>query len=299
MENEILKLFKIESNSSEVLNTEINKNMFDGGGKKVLIEENITNKIEYIYRKNKYIFYETTSDNNIYIIEMYQNDDIEQQLCINIIIDKSSRSANIENISKFKNCIKLEKENKGSYILNLAIKFIKTNKKKYNTSKITLKDNSYLFCDNNHQKIPLSIITTLSRGTTWYMRHDFIPLNSNKDNLTTEDLYKKALKNKYIVKNILLKDTQFYMYLYSSILENICNKNQNNIQKCIEQTEEKVKYYFEKYNVIYNDKPIIYFFKNELENFHEHCGNLSNFYKKYSESIGLYNFHQVTFYQTI
>lgn len=114
----------------------------------------------------------------------------------------------------------------GSNMLELAIKFIKKNKQKFNTTQIQLKDNSEKLCKNGSY-IDLALFLTLTTGHTFYGKHKFKP--SRKDDQI------KYVKNYKIIKKIKVKDVKFkeiFTELYeSNIKEKIINKFKKYIDK--------------------------------------------------------------------
>jgi hypothetical protein len=121
--------------------------------------------------------------------------------CIVIIISKSDNGnviADINNISFFGSCPHVGHmlNNGGSFLLMLAINFIRSIKNKYNIRYIQLQDNAQKSC--NKKRIKVWLLSTLKNGVPWYSEYGFKPFNTEleiKDELTNT----KLIANKHIL----------------------------------------------------------------------------------------------------
>ncbi len=167
------------------------------------------------YKNNKIRFDSLLEDDRIriFLSSKKTNDDY----CIMIIIDKTSKEAYIEGITnnKFNNCFDTPELNKGFSIMEMSIKMLKKYKDKLNINVIQLKDNSFIYC-NTEIKIWLSSLSFLQYNNTFYGRFGFIP----KD----KDEYINYKKNQKILKNRITSNLKL-----NKILEKYKNKINNEV----------------------------------------------------------------------
>lgn len=147
------------------------------------------------YDDNKYVLiYE--QDDKFHLYMLY--DDSKKNKCITIIIDQDEKNAIIENLSgDFRDCPK------GSKLLQIAIKFLKENKKEFNIKTITLTDMATKACFG--KSIIFADMFTLLYGQTWYMKHGFLP-HDTFNNILNEKQLEKAKKNKEIMEKAKISD---------------------------------------------------------------------------------------------
>ena len=175
------------------------------------------------YNNNNFTF-ENIYD-NVYILSAIDRDDE----CISITIDIEEKIAIINNINADTlKCGESIMTNQGSHLLQIAIKFIKKIKDKYNIKKIELKDNAYINCFN--KKIYLSNFLLLTRGYTFYGKYGFIPKNTKQ--------YNKQLYLIDKLKKIKVKDINFI-----KLVKNIKPKYKDNFVKYVNENQDK--YYFD------------------------------------------------------
>jgi len=189
----------------------------------------------FIYKGEEFIF---EKYGYLIMLKGYYNTGMETD-CIIIGIDEEKKIASINNISADDGliCFKQTTHKKGTFLLELAIKFVKQliKNNNINSNIIILEDNSMLICKKNN--VPLSDLKMIISGETFYSKHGFIPRNT-KDVITFN-------KNKNVLSKMKIKDFDFLKYLlkfnnnkkYSSMINFI------NINK-----ENKIGSFFEKYS---------------------------------------------------
>jgi len=259
--------------------------LFDqiGGGKKLTIE----------YNNEKIIFEESQINDNYYVL--YSLDDSEFE-CVSVIIDKTSKQAEIHGLGNYSKCIKDTNINVGSLLLRLTLKMLEKYKERFNIKYIVLTDNSLKKCDNVY--IKLSSMMILLSGHTWYGnsynlcecprnkihsefclygKYGFRPydLKTSKLELDTR-LNKKYEKNIKIMNTITISE--------ANILQYIKLTNKESIIKDVEKLLEKHPTYLLKD-----------FIKSFIHNYDNTCKYFNKFYEKLFDDIGLYNFYKNTF----
>ena len=195
------------------------------------------------YNNNNFTF-ENIYD-NVYILSAIDRDDE----CISITIDIEEKIAIINNINADTlKCGESIMTNQGSHLLQIAIKFIKKIKDKYNIKKIELKDNAYINCFD--KRIELSNMLLFTKGYTFYSKYGFTPKDSNiKSRLNKILLLINKLKVKHInfkkIYDLTKNDNDFYKIKedFKNILNNIdkyseyklvdYNKNIFNKKNCL------------------------------------------------------------------
>jgi len=192
----------------------LDKKIFMKGGsdKKYIIEYD--KKIELIFKKvNK------GPDE----FEIYLSNDIDDNSCISIQIDKKTQVASIHGISKEKvscfNHADFILKKPSNFYLEMSIKLLKKYKEKFNINKITLIDNAQIYCDKG-RKFNLSQYLLFTNGNTWYEKFGFIVKEKNKREILD--------KSKKVLKDLKIKDINFKA-IFDDIEKNekskILNKN--------------------------------------------------------------------------
>jgi len=176
------------------------------------------------YKNNKIDFESILEEDRMTIFLSSKNN--SDEYCIMIIIDKSNNIAYIEGITnnKFNNCFDTPELNKGFSIMEMSIKMLKKYKDKLNINVIQLKDNSFIYC-NNETKIWLSSLSFLQYNNTFYGRFGFIP----KD----KDAFTNYKKNQKIIKNTITSSLK---------LNKIMDKYDNKINNEIDIMNYYIKY---------------------------------------------------------
>jgi hypothetical protein len=158
--------------------SDFNKNIIMHGGAFSVIHNNHIIKFDKLIEDNEL---------HLYLSSIDKNDN-----CIYIIVDINSHTAYIQGITNnpYVKCFENPELNNGKTIMEITIKMLKKYKDKLELNSITLKDNSYLTCDNS-TKIELNCLSFLQYNDTFYGRFNFMPID--------KDLYKKYMQNKAIL----------------------------------------------------------------------------------------------------
>jgi len=208
----------------------VNKNQFGGNPKKKIIK----------FNKKKYTFYKTIDDDRIIYTLNSQNKDIHD--CIIIYIDKEYNTAYIETIGNNKGCviISIVEKGGGNKLVRMALKLIKKIKNKYNIKYIYLTDNANktFFDDKNvGYNIKLSNLTFFSRGSTYYEKHGFVPIDVDINGKVR--ISKSSINEYYEEKNILLKPLSELKIDFNKIIKNINVKHNELIDNIIKNKNNK------------------------------------------------------------
>lgn len=212
-----------------------------------IIEKKEVDKLLYVdtvtYRNLKFKFLVYQNINKHITIKITNKKHIE---CIIIFIDSSDRNAIIMNISNEEGCIKegmiyregceLSIDNSkrknlslinsfgGKLLVQIAIKYLKTYKEKFNINRILLTDRSYVLCTNNmkdkskqsiKRNMILSDLYMLKHGDTWYGKFGFLPFDIVNNRPLRDDIIEYN-RSKNIINNTKLKD---YIKLYKLIID--------------------------------------------------------------------------------
>ena len=218
-------------------------------------------------------------EDDVTLYNIYRKDNINKQTCLVMIITENSPIAYIDNISYYNDCVKggLAKGG-GTWLLNFAIAFLNTNKKKFAITKIQLRDNSFKFCRASKKSINLALMSTLIKGDTWYCGHGFIPYDKDND-VTDKQLMKFRFANRSIMSKIKVNQTKVEKYIRA-----IARKLEIEIDGIDELLEH------------YNNMPLSSFLKQFMENYDETCIIFGGFYLKLANNIGLFDFRGHSFY---
>lgn len=230
-----------------------------GGGK---------DEAEFIvkYDNNKYYFYKDDIDDNFFVL--YSIDKIKSR-CVVLEIDLENKTANIQDIKGFNNCVH-NKNNIGSTLLQITLKLlIKLNlSDKYKINKIILSDDSYKYCPAIKENIDLKTMCILLTGHTWYGKYGFRPVKYKSNKLIIDDsLNDKYENNLKIMNNITISDINLLKYFKKLEYDKI-----NAINQIIKKHPEML---------------IKDFLSKFLKNFDSNCKLFSNFYSKLFDDFGL------------
>ena len=234
--------------------------------------------INFKYENHNVIF-NIQKDVDRYIFSLHHNNNDNKDVCLIIFI--ADKIGYIENISYHKNCIDgLNYKGGGSTLLKIAINFLKQNKNKYNINKIQLKDNAFKYCQESGTKIRLSLLSTLTRGDTWYGLYGFIPYDSDRDiqNKRGCELY---FNNKKIIGSVKVNDTNVEQYIRDAL-------HKLKMEDYIEDIDELFKHY--------DNRPLSTFLYQFLNDFQEICFIFDEFYIKLSQDLKIFDFHGSSFY---
>ena len=176
--------------------------------------------------------------------------------CGNIIVDRKSRIAVINNISYHKDCAKLIQsglpENvTGSMILKFILKFLKKNKEALNINRIVLKDNSFKVCLNcpphtkyarllpRSKNIKLSNLNLLLYGDTWYGKYGFRPYDKMNE-IPDKAGIKAYNKNTKIITDALVKDVNLIDHVRKGVYKyKLYDINVNAVIKKIKEWDNR------------------------------------------------------------
>jgi len=252
--------------------------LYSGGG-----------KVAHIYDNRQIIFFKT-SDEYSTIYSLKENNKESEMDCILIIIEKELNQAVISNISAYPKCIdaKINKLN-GHRLLDIAIDFIKSLKRRYNLKRIRLTDNSTKGCSTGN-KIKLSKLYILTNGHTWYGSRGFYPIDKRNDH----NEYNKILKNKYNENIIKFNKTKIkhvknkfleYLIRYSKTI-----KDKNEYDRLIKEINKYNKLMNENQDILFGN-----FVKYYLENLNSNCQIFASFYEELFNYIQYNDFHTISF----
>lgn len=177
-------------------NASINyRNMMQIGGTSIKMD----------YNGEKFIF-DNNIDDNVYFMRTID----EQEDCIILSINKKSKTVNINNINAdtVQPCFQKITNKKGTFLLEIAIKFAKKLKKEriIDVTMITLTDNSKKHClVKDHKSVIFSDLRQIISGDTFYGKHGFVPVYEED-----KDKYKK---NKTVLSRLSIKDINFEKYI--------------------------------------------------------------------------------------
>ena len=218
------------------------------------------------YKNNDYIFETSDIDEDHYIL--FSQDGMDE--CINILISKKEKVAEIHGIKSYKSCLYNTNQKIGSNLLKLTLKFLKEYNKELKVKTIVLKDNSVKHCNKINIKLPIMMI--LLTGDTWYGSKRFRPFSINAHNKYELDkiLNEKYENNKNKLLNLKISDFDFIKYI---------NLTKND--KLINTTKYLIK-----------EKPLMllkdYLF-NLLKEYDNTCIEFSKFYEKLYTDISLFD----------
>jgi hypothetical protein len=143
-------------------------------------------KIEFEYKGTKFMFTRSKNEsNNSVNYHLYPNaDESRTDYCIFIILDKPENMIYLHTITYNDKCFKKihyeilgNNISHGTFVLKMAMEFIKKISKASGITFVALKYNSFKYCDGVNISIPM--MHTLLNGDTWYGKFGFVP----KDNM--------------------------------------------------------------------------------------------------------------------
>ena len=173
--------------------------------------------IPFKYRDIDFIFYKYNRKDTIHYA-IYQKNDIAENECVLIMINKKEKFANIHEISYDSKCfnkIQIDafgNNATGSLLLKVTLAFINKIKTHYDLQYIQLNDNSQIFCKKIKKYIDLDSFLMLTSGDTWYGRYGFVPFDTIKKKTNMFNL-RKYQENRKIVNDTKLKDTKIMIYV--------------------------------------------------------------------------------------
>lgn len=220
---------------------------------------NIDEYIDTVDKNNKYINFIKIDDNFIGCERGdYKNDDH----CAILIIDMKIKSASIQSLNNYKDCLKCNDINDEYKIGDVLMRIILTLCRKEKIKEISLTDNSYFLCNNDNNKIQLKYLRTLTKGEPYYCKFGFRP-KYDEDIKTWKYNKKKFLEKPTITKkelmNIILyrkfnekdtKDKKILTYINDMILPKLQDVNiVSNVVKMLMECKNSISCHL--LNVIY------------------------------------------------
>lgn len=237
------------------------------------------------YTFNKYtftIYKDSTNRRTDFFINV--DDDLNNpQSCMFITIAKNSDIVHINNISYHEGCAKvgLKREDGGSILLKLTLKFIDDIKKHYKLKYIILLDNSNKWCDE--RAISLPKMFTMLHGVTWYGKYGFRPYVYGNDK-ATKMLERVYSKNEKIVNRLKLKDMPKLREYIKDAYDEIKPKNLH---------LDRLLNVYDKFVV--EDRLVSDYLKIFLGRFDKTCVLFERFYESLYKKMGLFDFHGRSF----
>ena len=219
LENNQIKNLTFEKNKKIKLkyNNLLQGGDFTGINNFIVNSEYIANIDEYIDmvdKNKKYINFI-----KINAIKDIRGDYETKDHCAILIIDMKRKSASIQSLNNYKDCLKCKDGNEdykisdtqelisqdinsGAHqrqnnVLSLGcilMRIILTLCRKEKVNEITLTDNSYFLCNNDNNKIPLKYLRTLTKGEPYYCKFGFRP--KYEEDITTWKNNKKIFLEK-------------------------------------------------------------------------------------------------------
>lgn len=168
----------------------------------IVNSEYIANIDEYIDMINKNIKY--INFIKINAVKDERGDYKTNDHCAILIVDMKKKSASIQSLNNYKDCLKCEDGSEDFKIGDILMRIILTLCRKEKVNEITLTDNSYFLCNNGNDKIPLKYLRTLTKGEPYYCKFGFRP-KYEEDVLIWKNNKKKFLKKPTITKKELMK----------------------------------------------------------------------------------------------
>ncbi|AYV82467.1 MAG: hypothetical protein Hyperionvirus1_46 [Hyperionvirus sp.] len=256
---------------------------FKGGEK---IGSGKTNSFRYKFDGFQFVIREEIEDDRISYSIL--NNDAAKSICMLIFIPKDDNYAYIDNISYHpqRAVNGMPKTSGGTLMLKVTLDFIENDlKDRYKLKYMSLKDNSYFYCDQVGGTIDLDSLYMLTRGNTWYGKYGFVPFDSEKVMIDYDMLVEYKL-NQRLVDIIPLGCTQIEEYILVAL-------NDPKFRMVI--SKKRIKETLE----MYKQFPIKKFFKDFLEKYDKTCGVFAVIYKNVMRDVGMRNLHGVSYYKLL
>ena len=151
-----------------------------------------TKKFKYSNGKYTFIIHQDIDSEHITFSIMC--DDIDIYMLMFIPINKNY--VYLQSINYYENCSfpEMPKTNEGTLLLKTTLNFIKSIKDRYNLKYVQLMDNSVFNCKTDKQNTPLSNLSMLTRGHTWYGKYGFVPFDTINETLDIDGIVNYRLK---------------------------------------------------------------------------------------------------------
>lgn len=219
--------------------------------------------------------YETSKYDHIY----HYGENGKECIILKIAKENKYKECYIQSISNLGNCRidDMYYSKKGTFLVRLAINFIvDVLKKKHDLKMITLKDNSYKFCETKN--IFLADMYFLLYGSTWYGKYGFRPYDgfgkSDKILLKIYDNNQKIHEKTYV--RDVEKKMKAWLHKYNNDtlidekIDNLVNENKN--------------------------MKLSQFLKMFLNKFDKTCGIFNRFIDKLMNEIGMISLAHKSFF---
>jgi hypothetical protein len=262
-----------------IMNKKENNNLNGGGNYELKY-----NGIDFTFNKYK---------DDEYVMFVLNTQD-KKSNCLTIRIIKKDNLAEILGLGYYPMCftnkqIKHFKGNtSGTLLLKLALHLINTIKDHYKIKRIFLQDNSFKICHGYN--IPLSTMSILMYGETWYGKHGFDPCNPS--NYTINKIKKNKYEdNKEKMNKLRVKD-------YPKIKEYI-KEGYTKISGAEDILIKKNKV-MKLYDEYYKDRKLLKdFLKKFLEDFDKSCLIFYSFHEALYDDLELHDFYKASYIMNI
>ena len=272
------KLFKILSSDTYDIAKYFVKDKNHVGGEK-------GEEANFTYKGTKFLFFKTKHVNSREFHLYPENDEERSNYCIFIIVDLKENFIRLDTIAYNEKCFDEiqkellgEKNCSGTFLLKMALSFIKQINKNYKMKYITLKDNAFKDC--GAVKISVSKMHILIDGNTWYGKHGFLPKKDLID-VIDKNLVLKYQNNLKIINETYVKNVNLEKYLTNVY------KNKNNI-KYLRGVSLN---FMLKVIKEYENKKLSIFMKKLLEYYDDGCHLFYLIYEDIFNELNLYDFH--------
>lgn len=193
--------------------------------------------------------------------------------CSLLLMDKTNKSANIQSVSNFSNCVYCKDKNNLYKVGDILMQIMIERCKKNTILKVNLHDNAEI-TSNKGLKFKLSFFRILTKGEAYYMKYGFIPTEKQDDVVYNIDLFDTKPK---ITFRILME-----------IIYDIKKNNSNNNRYDI-----LLNNIFEEYKNM-DANILVSKLINDLYN-SEFSDILQQIYQKIFYKVGYKNIHQISY----
>ena len=296
-------LFKILSEDTyDIAKYFVNNDNKIGGEKSV--------EVKFTYKNMKFMFFKTKHKNSREFHLYPENNEERSDYCVFIIIDLKENFIRLDTIAYNSKCFdgnfweihnfsknspneclknthygshkELCEKNKcnGTFILKMALSFIKQINKGYKMKYVTLKDNAFKNCNND--KISVGKMHILLDGNTWYGKYGFVPKKDLQDKID-DKLLLKYKNNVNIINDATVANVDLQRYM-----KNIFTDKKN--REYFDYINVDLKFMLKMVDKYKNEK-ISTFLKKLLETYDDGCYLFYLIYEDIFDDLNLYNFH--------
>ena len=276
----------MDNHITKIIIYQKNLHIYQSGGAGKYISSD-TRLITYDFEGKKFKIYEVEEPGGRYELSVHRNDDLSNpEYCLYIKISPDDRTAVLQNVSYYSNCVStgLEHPGGGGVLLRLAIEYLTKFKTDYQIDRIVLQDNSFFKCNKMKENIFLPILHTLLYGNTWYGKYGFKPYDQQNKKVD-ERMYEKYKNNYRIVTKTKIKDTRLYESLFDVYKKTMSEEDAN----------KKAKFFIDRYG----ERTIDSFTRKFLKKYDKVCEFFSKFYLDFYDNSGLVDFTTKVFFLEI